>query len=93
MHIRWWADDGPLIVVFGSSQPSTTKIKEKNVVKVGAPLTKFSGSAHACLASSLPGPVAQSVASLTADPGVLILIPDRSHTFVEIGHEILYIVI
>ena len=31
-------------------------------------------------------------ASLTADPGVASLIPTRSHTFVEIGHEILYTV-
>ena len=41
-----------------------------------------------------PGPVAQSVtclatdANLTADPGVASLIPARSHTFVEIDHEI-----
>ena len=50
---------------------------------------------YACL----PGRVAQSVtclatdASLTADPGVAILIPARSHTFVEIGHEIISTVI
>ena len=36
-------DDGPLIVVFGSSFQSSTK---KNVVKVGPPLRKLSGSAH-----------------------------------------------
>ena len=30
------------------------------------------------------GLVAQSVASLTADPGVMSLIPVRSHTFVDI---------
>ena len=41
-----------------------------------------------------PGRVAQSVtclatdASLTADPGVASSIPVRSHTFVEIDHEI-----
>ena len=40
------------------------------------------------------GSVAQSVtclvtdASLTADPGVASLIPARSHTFVDIYHEI-----
>ena len=34
------------------------------------------------------GPVAQSVASLIADPGVANSIPTRSHTFVEINHEI-----
>ena len=43
----------------------------------------------------LPGHVAQSVtclatdASLTANPGVASLIPARSHTFVEIDHEII----
>ena len=45
MAFRWRADDGR--VVFGSSHPSSTKKKtEKNVVKVGPPLAKFSGSAH-----------------------------------------------
>ena len=49
--------------------------------------------------SLLPGRVAQSVtclatdASLTADPGVASSIPARSHTFVEIDHEILSTVI
>ena len=44
-------------------------------------------------------PVVQSVtclatdASLTADPGVLSLIPARCHTFVEIDHEIISMVI
>ena len=47
----------------------------------------------------LPGHVAQSVTclatddSLTADPGVASLIPARSHTFVEIDHEIISMVI
>ena len=46
-----------------------------------------------------PGRVAQSVtclatdACLTADPGVASLIPARSHTFVEIDHEIISAVI
>ena len=46
-----------------------------------------------------PGRVAQSVtclatdASLSADPGVMSLIPARSHTFVEIDHEIISTVI
>ena len=49
--------------------------------------------------SWLPGRVAQSVTclatyvSLTADPGVAISIPARSHTFVEIDHEIISTVI
>ena len=46
-----------------------------------------------------PGHVAQSVtclatdASLTADPGVAGSIPARSHTFGEIDHEIISMVI
>ena len=46
-----------------------------------------------------PGCVVQSVTclatdvSLTADPGVASLIPARSHTFVEIDHEIISTVI
>ena len=46
-----------------------------------------------------PGRVAQSVtclatdACLTADPGVASSIPVRSHTFVEIDHEIISTVI
>ena len=39
----WRADVGPLMVVFGSSLPSSTK---KTVVKVGPPLAKLSGSAQ-----------------------------------------------
>ena len=47
----------------------------------------------------LPGRVAQSVtclvtdAKLTADPGVASSFPARSHTFVEIDHEIISTVI
>ena len=47
----------------------------------------------------VPGRVAQSVTclatdtSLTADPGVASSIPARSHTFVEIDHEIISTVI
>ena len=47
----------------------------------------------------LPGRIGQSVtclakdASLTADPGVASSIPARSHTFVEIDHEIITTVI
>ena len=43
MAFRWRAGDGPLKVVHGSSLPTSTR---KNVVKVGPPLTKLSGSAH-----------------------------------------------
>ena len=47
----------------------------------------------------VPGPVAQSVtclatdACLTADPGVMSLILAQYHTFVEIDHEIISMVI
>ena len=46
----------------------------------------------------IPGRIAQSVmfladANLTADPGVVSLIPARSHTFMEIYHEIFSMVI
>ena len=34
--------------------------------------------------------VAQSVMCLTADPGVVSLIPAESHTFAEIDREIIY---
>ena len=49
--------------------------------------------------SFMPGRVAQSVtclatdACLTADPGVTSAIPVRSHTFVEIDHEMISTVI
>ena len=49
--------------------------------------------------ATAPGRVAQSVTclatdgSLTADPGVASSIPARSHTFVEIDHEIISTVI
>ena len=39
MGFHWQADDGPLIVVFGSSHPSSTKKKTKNI-KVGYPSDK-----------------------------------------------------
>ena len=39
-------------------------------------------------ASSKPGPTAQSLVSLIADPGFVSSIPARPHTFVEIDHEI-----
>ena len=40
-----------------------------------------------------PGPVAQLVASRTADPGIASLILERSHTFMEIDHDIISMVI
>ena len=41
---------------------------------------------HIC---EVPGGIAQSVTCLTADPGVVSLIPAWSHTFVEIDREII----
>ena len=35
------------------------------------------------------GPIVQSVAGLTADPGVASLFPTHSHTFEETDHEII----
>ena len=55
--------------------------------------------ARACLPFFLPGRVAQSVACLATDacltaiPGVASSIPARSHTFVEIDHEIISTII
>ena len=40
-----------------------------------------------------PGCVAQSVMCLTADPGVASSIPVQSHTFFEIDHEMISMVI
>ena len=41
----------------------------------------------------LPDPIAQSVVSTTADPGVASSIAAQSHTLVEIDHEIISTVI
>ena len=41
----------------------------------------------------IPCLVGQSVASLTADPGVASSLLARSHTFVEIDHEIISTII
>ena len=59
----------------------------------------FRGEPSMILKFPEPGRVAQSVtclasdAYLTADPGVASLIPARSHTFMEIDHEIIFTVI
>ena len=46
MAFRWRADDGPLIYLDPPSPHQLKKQNKKNVVKVGPPLTKLSGSAH-----------------------------------------------
>ena len=66
-----------------------TWVKEIQQVNHGGPDHKL----------NIPGRVEQSVtclatdACLTADPGVVSLIPARYHTFVEIDHEIVSTVI
>ena len=40
---------------------------------------------------SLPGLLAQFVTRLTADPGVPSSVPARFHTFVEIDHEMIFL--
>ena len=49
----------PLKVIFGSSIPSSTKKKKKNVFKFGPPLTKLSGSAHGIAQSTWSHPTSQ----------------------------------
>ena len=67
------------------------RMKDPKLIDVPSPSKYNSGLT--------PGRVAQSVtclavdACLTADPGVASSIPARSHTFVEIDHEIISTVI
>ena len=78
------------IAVDMGRKATKTKLKGRNYSKtcVKRPLSKRQ-----------PGRVAQSVtclatdACLTADPGVASSIPVRSHTFVEIDHEMISTVI
>ena len=56
-------------------------------VKLSTTLIKVTG----CIAQSVT--CLATDASLTADPGVASSIPARSHTFVEIDHEIISTVI
>ena len=77
---------------FLSSKGGCTVSSESTLVKIPH-CWKSHVTAH------IPGRVAQSVtclvtdAKLTADPGVASSIPARSHTFVEIDHEIISTVI
>ena len=52
----------------------------------------ISGTLSKCIIL-VPGPVAQSVKNLIADPGVVSWIPALSHTFVEIDHAVVFTVI
>ena len=46
MAFRRRADDGPLLVLIGSSLPSSSTKREKKLVRIGLTLAKRSGSAH-----------------------------------------------
>ena len=48
-------NDGPRIVVFGSSHPSSNKYLKKREKQVGPPLTKLSGSAHGIVSQRYTG--------------------------------------
>ena len=73
--------------------PSMQRVNDSEV------LYHFCGISSGSSLGFPPGRVAQSVtclatdASLTADPGVASSIRARSHTFVEIDHEIISTVI
>ena len=71
--------------MFAKSQQATAFEKKK--------LSSFHLNKFTILTTFLPGRVAQSVACLTADPGVASSILVRSHTFVEIDHEMISTVI
>ena len=77
----------------GEYQPVVRNIRKEEVVLARLRL------GHKRVTHLIPGRVAQSVtclatdACLTAIPGVASSIPARSHTFVEIDHEIISTVI
>ena len=82
MAFRWRADDGSLIVVFGPSHPHQLK---KNVVKVGPPLTKFSGSAHDVYQTAL-------MLTYTTDGSlVTYAMPLRGRRYFRLEHNVLCI--
>ena len=58
------------------------------IIDFNIPLSKLTTGPRSAV-----GNVLATDASLTADPGVASLIPARSHTFVEIDHEIISMVI
>ena len=76
MAFCWRADDGPLKMGLGSSLPSSTL--KTNVVKVGSPLTKHSGSAH----ESCPSTVKFQSSRFTRTACMR-----GSRTFVRVGSE------
>ena len=102
---RWWPNrDWMMAWQLCDFQGTQTSIAKKTYISIflwffrgggwSDPLSPL--DPHMC---AKPGRVAQSVtclatdACLTADPGVASSIPARSHTFVEIDHEIISTVI
>ena len=77
-------------------QNGHSKIDKTKILMTNGSLMKVESIAEC---SPWPGRVAQSVtclatdACLIADPGVASLIPVRSHTFVEIDHKMILMVI
>ena len=70
------------ILLLGSSYEPQTMFMKFNSLTNRTKFTQITGS-----------PVAQSVANSTADSGIASSISARSHTFVEIVHEIISTVI
>ena len=74
--------------------PKRTHVERENAIRM-----LQANVTPSVITLQLPGRVAQSVtclvtdAKLTADPGVASSFPARSHTFVEIDHEIISTVI
>ena len=75
-------------VGFGSES-----VKVTQAISLAPPFISYANNnfRQACVStqSNILGRVGQLVTCLTADTGVASLIPARSHTFVEIGHEII----
>ena len=69
-------------------------IQQKSLLKTSLAITLTHTRTHTRNCKSLYGSYCLATdASLTADPGVASSIPARSHTFVEIDHEIISTVI
>ena len=85
----------------GSYPPALCKCENKGMISIQAKKKYIYKDVRklAPFKYRAPGRVAQSVTclatdvQLTADPGVACSIPARSHTFVEINHEIISMVI
>ena len=80
MTFRWRADDGPLIEVFGSSLPSSTK----KTCQSWTSSEKLSGSVHAMFAS---GPVfgQQSLMLIGLERAMYCVVLNCAQFFVLLG--------